>query len=565
MTFTTVFGGTTIAPSNATFLLLPMAADVTLDWPIEQAMSGLVVADTVEVQASSPGLNINLPDARQVSTGYTTLFNNTGANTVAVKDAAGNTLLSLVSGTAWVLYLQDNSTEAGVWRIFQLGASVSVAVAAALAGPGLKAIITQLALDMPISSFNTTPTTLVDADRANFMLWTGGVGALNLPDPVVVGNGWFVWVRNGGSGDLTVTPAAGTIDGAASKTFAAGTSATVLTDGINYYTLGFGSGASGGGSGFDFVEISVAGSGTFALAGANLNRVAYRFIGILTGTRTIEVPGAIQQYWIDNSTTGAFSLFVKTATQAAPGIEVLQNNRAILYCDGNNVLDADSSSVTFPIPVAQGGTGAVNATSARVNLGGTATGIALFTAVDAAAGRTAIAAVPTTRAITAGTGLTGGGDLSADRAFALSRPPLIAYKPADTDRTFIGIVADPDLSVPVEANSVYAVEMYFEEGCVTTNTQSFQGQILVPAGSTFTAMKASRESSGSDSSSNIRLTTFNQNSGSAIPTTIVAMVTGQLRTAGTAGDFALGWCQVSVTGNATRLYAGSWIRLQKLS
>lgn len=396
--FTQVFGGTTIAPAQATFLSLTMAADVDLAWPIEQAVNGNVVADTIEVNATAPGLNIDFPDARQVSTGYTTCLNNTGANTVTVRNAVGGNILSMVSGTTWVVYLADNSTEAGTWRVFQLGASVSVAVAAALAGAGLRAITTTLNQDIPVTSTAITPTTLIDGDRAKLINWTGGLGTFNLPTAGTVGNGWFIQIRNSGSGDLTVTPPSGTIDGAASKTFAAGTSAAVVTDGVNYYTLGFGSGSGGSGS-FDFIEINVAGSGNFTLSGANLNRIAYRFVGVLTGNRTIIVPNSIQQYWIANATTGAFSLYVRTAGQTPPGIEVLQNNQNIMYCDGNNVIDAESSTVTFPIPVAQGGTGAVTAATARTNLGATATGDAVFTAASAAAARAALGATATGDAV----------------------------------------------------------------------------------------------------------------------------------------------------------------------
>jgi hypothetical protein len=418
--FTSVFGGTTIAPAPATFLLLAMAADVDLQWPIEQAMSNLVVADTIEVVAANPGLNINLPDARQVSTGYTTLFNNTGVQTVSVRDSQGNTLLSLVSGTAWVIYLNDNSTEAGSWRIFQLGASVSVTNAAALAGAGLKAIATTLNARITTVEKNVTPYAVVNGDRAVSLVWTGGVGTFNLAAAGTVGADWFCYIRNSGGGDLTVTPPAGTIDGAANKTYPSGASSILVCDGVNYYTLGFGGGASGGGSGFDFLVINVPGSGNYVLSGAELNRIGYRFTGILTGTRNIVVPGAIEEYWVDNQTTGAFSLFVKTVAQV-PGIEVLQNNRNILYCDGTNVIAAESATVSFPIAVAQGGTGAVTAAAARTNLGATATGAALFTAADAAAARAAISAVPTTRAITVtGPGLVGGGDLSADRNIALA-------------------------------------------------------------------------------------------------------------------------------------------------
>lgn len=417
MPFTEVFGNNLILPSNATFLALALSADVELQWPIEQAINDQVVADLIEVTATGPGLSITIPDARQVSQGYTATFNNIGAQTVTVNNAVGGTLVSLVSGTVWVLYLADNSTEAGLWRIFQLGASVSVAVAAALAGAGLKAIATTLNQSMPVQAVSVTPVNVLDANRATLFNWTSGLGDLNLPTAASVGSDWYIQVRNSGSGNLTVAPSTGQIDGAATKTFAPGSSGFVVTDGTDYFTVGFGSGASGGGS-FDFVEIDVSGSGDFVLSGANLNRIAYRFIGVLTGTRNIVVPNTTQQYWVTNGTTGAFSLFIKTAAQS-PGVEVLQSNSGITYCDGTNVLDAESSTVSFPIPVVQGGTGAINATTARTNLGATVTGSALFTAVDAAAARTAIAAVPTTRLISTATGLTGGGDLSSDRPLAI--------------------------------------------------------------------------------------------------------------------------------------------------
>lgn len=416
MAFTEIFGGTVIYPSQTSYLPLTMAVDVELAWPIEQQVSGNIVADIIDVNATAPGLTVTIPDARQVSTGFTSLFNNVGAQTVTIVSATGATIVSLTSGTAWEIYLTDNSTESGTWRTFQYGASVSVADAAALAGAGLKAILTTLNQSMPVSS-KSVNYVIVEADRAKAVVWTAGAGAFTLPSAATVGADWFVICKNLGSGDLTVTPPSGTIDGAASLTLAAGASAFIDCDGTNYFTVGLGGSTSG--SSFGFIEIDVTGSGDYVLAGAELNQIGYRFIGVLSGTRSIVVPSAVQQYWVNNETTGAFSLFIKTASQS-PGIEILQGDSNILYCDGTDVVSAESSTVSFPIAINQGGTGAITAGAARTNLGATTVGSNLFTAVSAAAALSVVGGAAAATTLTAGLGLTGGGDLSANRAFAVA-------------------------------------------------------------------------------------------------------------------------------------------------
>jgi outer membrane lipoprotein-sorting protein len=119
--------------------------------------------------------------------------------------------------------------------------------------------------------------------------------------------------------------------------------------------------------------------------------------GTLTGNRNIIVPATVQQYWITNATTGSFTLTVKTS--AGTGITVVQGDAQILYCNGTNVvLGQSGSSITTPVSIANGGTGATTASGARVNLGGTSTGVAVFTATDAAAARSAISAISTAEA-----------------------------------------------------------------------------------------------------------------------------------------------------------------------
>jgi hypothetical protein len=113
---------------------------------------------------------------------------------------------------------------------------------------------------------------------------------------------------------------------------------------------------------------------------------------LLTGNRNIIVPATVQQYWVDNQTTGSYTLTIKTS--AGTGVSVAQGQRAILYCDGTDVLDADTAGISIPLDVSQGGTGATTASAARINLGGTSVGIALFTAADAAAAWSALGTAP---------------------------------------------------------------------------------------------------------------------------------------------------------------------------
>jgi hypothetical protein len=389
-TFTNVFGGNVILPSQVSLLQLAMTADVQLQWPIEQATSTNVVAAIIEVTASAGGLSVIFPDATQGSLGYPVVFNNVGSNTFSVKSSTGSTLMTVASGLSWFIYLEDNSTAGGTWQLFQMGAGTSSANAGALAGAGLKAVTTTLNEAM-LPSAKSTDYTIVDGDRAKVIEWTGGVGTLTLPDPSVVGTDWFVIVKNAGSGTVNLLAAAGTIDDGASINFSPNQSAFIYSDGTNLHTVGLGQQVN---SVFDFISINVAGTGDYTLSGAQLNRIAYKFTGVLTGDRNVIVPNTVQQYWVDNETTGAFTLSVKTAAQIT-GISIPQTQRTILYCDGTNVVNAETILIVTPVSIAQGGTGATTAPTALANLGG----------------------VSDTRVLTAGAGLTGGGDLSADRTF----------------------------------------------------------------------------------------------------------------------------------------------------
>ena len=257
--------------------------------------------------------------------------------------------------------------------LLQYGATTSTANASSLAGTGIVAVGTLLSQSVPVSTINTSYTSGVD-DRAKMFNFTGAQATFTLPDPTVGGDNWFLYLRNSGSGAITATPPGSTtIDGAGTLAFQPGESAIIATDGTNFFTIGFGQSAT---FAFDYTVIDIAGTGDKVLTGTELNRVAYRFTGALTGARNIIVPATVQQYWIDNRTTGSHVLTVKVAGQT--GEIITQGSRGIYYCDGSDVLDADTSTVAFPITILQGGTGATTEAQARINLGGGSTGISLF-------------------------------------------------------------------------------------------------------------------------------------------------------------------------------------------
>jgi hypothetical protein len=378
MSYTQIFGGTTIYPSDVSYLSLALTSDIELDWPLENPGNFAPAARIIDITPSG-AFSITLPAADETGTGQTILFNNLGPSTVTVLDNGGGTLLSLAAGEQWQIYLTDNSTVAGTWRSFRYGAATAQAQASALAGQGLVATGSTLAQRYPVTEFSSN-FTAGTSNRASTFVWTGGGGTLTLPAAAAAGSGWFINLRNSGSGALSVDPnGSETINGSSALSLQPEDSAVVISNGAEWYTVGLGQEAV---FAFDYTSIDLTGqSSPYTLSGAELNRIAYKFVGTLTADMEIVVPSTVQQYWVDNGTTGSFTFGLRTPSQVSP-VDVAQAGRAILYSDGSNVVDADTANLTVPISIADGGTGATTAGAALANLGGTTDGIAIFTAAS---------------------------------------------------------------------------------------------------------------------------------------------------------------------------------------
>lgn len=361
--FTDVFSAGQIQSSQVSYKAYTATSSLTLAWPTETAPNNNVVAVINDISFTVSSQTITMPSALQQSVGASPLWNNVGSNQFTLLDSGGGTIFTATSGAGFISYLADNTTASGTWRTLQVGTVTSSSSAAALAGLGITAITTTLNQEYDVT---TATSAFTATDRSSTRVWTGGAGTITATTAASLGQGWFVNFKNLGTGAVTIDPAGGeTIDDSLTFTFNPGDSGIINTDGSEFYVIGFGQSAV---FAFDYTAIAVAGSGNYTLSGTELNRIAYKFTGVLTGARDIIVPSTVQQYWVDNSTTGSFTFQVRTSTQAVGVVIGNGSTRQILYCNGTDVVLGETAGLSSPIPIAQGGTGATTASGARTNL-----------------------------------------------------------------------------------------------------------------------------------------------------------------------------------------------------
>jgi len=336
MSYNSPFTGNVIQPTDVSYRAITLSANLQLEWPINGTANNGAAARIMEVTATN-NAQLWMPPANQASVGQDALIRNVGVNAFTVYDFTGqNTIVTIAAGEAQYIYITANPDVYGTWGIIAYGIGSSGADAATLAGYGLLAIGPTLNQSHPVTTFSTSYTAIA-ANRSGTYVWTGGAGTLTLSSATTLGDNWFVFLRNGGTGALTVaTSGSDMINGSASIALQPSDSCIVVCSGVTFYTVGLGKSTQ-----FAFTQLSKpVSSGTYTLTTSEASNVIQKYTGVLSGNVTIIVPATVQVYYILNETSGAFTVTISTGSGSTAILTA--GSQATLVCDSVNLYNANT-------------------------------------------------------------------------------------------------------------------------------------------------------------------------------------------------------------------------------
>lgn len=350
-----VFGAGAVQTAYVSYLPLDITENsLTLLWPTTYVNAPYVDPSTgihYNILAASMDVttgdadphNITLPNATQASVGQNFIITNVGLEDFELLTADGELLQVVDTDISYWVQLTDNTTIEGEWTVITFGAGTSEASAAALAGNGLTAIGTRLNTNVPIIKTSITPT-LNDTDRAKLIVWTGGVTTIVLPTINSVPAGYYVSFNNVGSGQVTLIPGEPdtTIDSQINLPIRISQSLSVISDGTNWWTLGFGQNQF---ATVSSLSLDVSANLDITLTNLQASNIIQNYfdLGDLTADITIFFPANSNYWYVNNQTTGSGSISVQLAGPVGDEHFVVQGTQQIFYTDGSNL---------YPIPTA---------------------------------------------------------------------------------------------------------------------------------------------------------------------------------------------------------------------
>lgn len=348
-----VFGAGAVQSAYVSYVPLNIAANsITLLWPTSYVNAPYidpitqihydVLAASMEVNTAAVNAHtVTLPNATQSSVGSNFIITNVGVSAFNLLRSDSSVLQIIdtipLSNSYWV-QLTDNSTPAGVWAVVTFGAGTSTASANALAGNGLAAIGVKLNTNTPIVKTGIIPV-IDDTFRAKLILWTGGAVTIPLPAIGDVLPGYYVSFNNEGTARIIIAPGelVTTIDRQLSIEVGVQQSLTIISDGTNWWTLGFGQNQFAVTSS---LNRNVAGNADINLTNVEASSLIQNYDGFLTGNITVFFPITTNYWFINNITTGA-TLSVQLIGGVGTSYVIPQGSKQIFYSNGFSL---------FPIP-----------------------------------------------------------------------------------------------------------------------------------------------------------------------------------------------------------------------
>ena len=182
-------------PSQGTCQEINLTANIQLDYPYSANTNNVTVTDVIDVSATALNLNIFLPDATLTSNGFSITFNNVGSNTfnIVLNDRL-TTLTTIAQGAVVAIYLYDNSTINGSWRIIPFGGGTNAISALTLTSSDNSIIVTNGVITPPGGTIGVELPTIISSIQS-LTNYVPGIVVVNLNNPL----SWGVVALNSGS------------------------------------------------------------------------------------------------------------------------------------------------------------------------------------------------------------------------------------------------------------------------------------------------------------------------------------------------------------------------------
>lgn len=337
------FTGDVIQPTDVSYAAVSFSADVQLYWPQYVATAGQQVAARImEFTATATNKAIYLPDAQQSSVGQDILIRNMGTNSFVVNRFGGGGSFTVAAGQSFYTYLVDNTTSAGVWAVLQFGTGTSSADANSLAGVSTAAIMGKLEAAFVTAEYSLSNPTISDSSRGACLVWTGGSTTWTLPPVSQLSSGWFILVRNNGSGALTITSSSitSTIDAQTNIVLPLGDSCFICVNRDptkqDFFTVGRARPNSLTFTSATYDVDTIVGS-TYSIV---TNTPIIQRYTALSGSRTtsllVELPAVTQVYYIVNDTgQSGYNINLQVQGSSQAPIALTNASQIILLSDGN--------------------------------------------------------------------------------------------------------------------------------------------------------------------------------------------------------------------------------------